>query len=147
MLLCVYVFSGGQETEPLSRSGVTQYRRPQELVYTAHPELINSESTSVFTMWKFSFQLWVYISEFMLFFSEMHVINKSEFISHTFFCLFLCSELLRINQNCEIYSLRKALLWDHHFNHFVMLWKQASIFSPMSYRNINRNNSIYKNRF
>uniref|UniRef100_A0A8C1BEE1 Tyrosine-protein kinase receptor n=1 Tax=Cyprinus carpio carpio TaxID=630221 RepID=A0A8C1BEE1_CYPCA len=47
LIAVVFIFvrrhklSGGQETEPLSRSGVTQYRRTQELVYTAHPELIN----------------------------------------------------------------------------------------------------------
>uniref|UniRef100_A0A672R428 Eph LBD domain-containing protein n=1 Tax=Sinocyclocheilus grahami TaxID=75366 RepID=A0A672R428_SINGR len=46
LIAVVFIFvrrhklSGGQETELSSRSGVTRYRRSQEQVYTAQPELI-----------------------------------------------------------------------------------------------------------
>ncbi len=46
----MYVFSGGEETELISRSDVMRYRRAQEQVSSAQPEIINSESTSIFTM-------------------------------------------------------------------------------------------------
>lgn len=45
LLIRVCVFSGGQETELISSSGATHYRRPKQ--QTAESELINSESSSV----------------------------------------------------------------------------------------------------
>jgi len=45
--VCVCVFSGGQETELISRSGVTQYQRPKQQEHTADSELVNSGSSSV----------------------------------------------------------------------------------------------------
>lgn len=48
--LCVCVISGGQEMQPISSSDVIRYQRHQEQVYTAQPELVNSEYFAVFTM-------------------------------------------------------------------------------------------------
>ncbi|XP_043100407.1 tyrosine-protein kinase receptor TYRO3 isoform X2 [Puntigrus tetrazona] len=48
LIAVVFIFvkrhklSGGQETELVSTSGVTRYRRPQEEVYTAQPEPVNT---------------------------------------------------------------------------------------------------------
>jgi len=45
--VCVCVFSGGQETELISRSAVTRYQRPKQQEHTADSELVNSGSSSV----------------------------------------------------------------------------------------------------
>ncbi|XP_039514256.1 hepatocyte growth factor receptor isoform X2 [Pimephales promelas] len=57
LIAAVFIFvrrhklSGGQETELISRSGVTRYQRPKQQEHTADSELVNSGSSSVSAYW------------------------------------------------------------------------------------------------